>query len=780
MITSRTITPVLISSAALVCALATGCDDELADDAAEPRAAEDVADERDDDDPAGALCEEDPDGGLCGPGLDRPYRHPFQDVALVDGAIPLLDRKDSPAGRRYAAMDTYVDVAEDGRPARHVSSSGIVELERRPLDAEELARARVAREARAALRSEPAVVAPELARALAEAERRPGAAPLTVKINVVRPPGETLQQRVARRIARGEVYTVRDAQQAREDALAEIRDEVARTLAPVTAEIRALGGEVVYACEVGACMTARLSAAQARAIAARPDVQRMNVPGRMEEMGGFDGLHMRESYQYGQFWGAAFDGENVGDDDITFAIVEQGGYRFTHDAFLDGGPGTSDRIRGMYECGDASCVTKDGWYGDEQRDHATMALGSVLADATDGQVSLNADGAVRVSGPAREAQGYLYKVSDTPDAAMRAYNHLVQRPYAPALVSFSIGDTERDPSCTGEDDQSIDVDNLLYENGVLMFAAAGNSGGAVDDCRVISPGSAAGAFTVGGFGGTTTPSDDCAARAAGISASSSWGGSASVLAEGKGRTIVDLTGAYCQRFRTAAGSDTEFVDACGTSFATPSVAGAAITLIDAHKHLISDAIDDPGLLFAWMLNMGDRRGGSGDLSAQFDPRWGAGRIRMRMPNAAGMDTPYYVYSGWTCVDDGEVYTLPINGGNPLSADVDDMKVSIWWYDRRLENGTPIDDIDLAVRTTAGAYVRGSTDPADNKERVHVAPQGRALEVEIVGADVTSDVEGCGTDSMKVFYQVMIEDRDRDDVEGPHWDPVACQGVEPAL
>lgn len=145
-----------------------------------------------------------------------------------------------------------------------------------------------------------------------------------------------------------------------------------------------------------------------------------------------------------------------------------------------------------------------------------------------------------------------------------------------------------------------------------------------------------------------------------------------------------------------------------------------------------------------------------------------------------MDGPFYVYSGWTCVDDGEVVTLTINEGQPLSADIEDMKVSLWWYDRRLEDGTPIDDIDLAVRTTAGAYVRGSTDPTDNKERVHVDPAGRALKVELVGADVTSDGEGCGTNSMKVFYHVLIEDRDRDDPEGPAWDPATCQGVEPAL
>ncbi len=44
---------------------------------------------------------------------DRPVRHPFRGVELVDGRIPLLDVKDSPAGRRYAVVDQGGQLAED-------------------------------------------------------------------------------------------------------------------------------------------------------------------------------------------------------------------------------------------------------------------------------------------------------------------------------------------------------------------------------------------------------------------------------------------------------------------------------------------------------------------------------------------------------------------------------------------------------------------------------------------------------------------------------------------
>lgn len=715
----------------------------------------------------------------CGPGLDRPYRHPFQGVALVDGQIPLLDRKNSPAGHRYAVMDMIGDLAEDGEAPRVVRSSAIVELPRRAMTAEELRERAAARAERARDRlPPPQTIAPQLERILAAADPGRDDEPLTVKINVVRPGSETLQQRMDRRIALGEVYSARDARRVRTAVLEDIRVEVARDLAPIEAAIAGLGGEVVYTCEVGHCLTARLGAAQLRDLAARPEIQRINVPGRFENFGGHDGVQMREAYQYRQFWDRGFDGENAGNPaDITFAILEQEGFRNTHVSFNEGGGSLVDRIAGMFTCSNSSCWQVSGWASADAGDHATAALGSVMADWTDEQFAgTNVDQELSRGAPAREAQGYLYEVLDTPDSAMRAYNHLVQRSPAPALVSLSIGDVERDVSCRGEDDQSIDVDNLLYENGVLIFAAAGNEGGQSDDCRIVSPGAAAGAFTVGGHSGGT-PASVCAARAAPISASSSWGGSDSTYAEGKRRTIVDLTGAYCQRWRSSADSDITVADACGTSFATPSVAGAAADLIDAYKHVRTDFIDDPGVLFTWMLAMGDRAT-TGFIPA-LNNRFGAGRVQLRIPDSQGMDAPWHAYTSWTCVDDGEIVTLPIDDGNALSSDIERMTVNAWWYDRRLEQGVPIDNIDLRVRSTDGTLVKFSNDLYDNKERIHLDPSGKAVEVQLVGTDVTSDGEGCGANSMKVYWQVMIEDDDRDDADGPTWDPANCAGIAPS-
>lgn len=274
-----------------------------------------------------------------------------------------------------------------------------------------------------------------------------------------------------------------------------------------------------------------------------------------------------------------------------------------------------------------------------------------------------------------------------------------------------------------------------------------------------------------------------------MNVNSSWGGSLTSAGEGRRRSIIDITGAYCQARRPVHTSDTAFGTFCGTSAATPSVAGAAITLIDNYKTNFSNFIDDPGGLFTWMLMMGDRSssgqadntGLDGKLWGRFDHRFGAGKLRMRMLNSAGMDAPYYIYNGWTCVDDGEIYIVPMNEGQTLSADVDSAKAVIWWYDRRMQNASSqaIDNIDLRLSTTTGMTLQSSTDPYDNKERVYYRDVGgHAIQLEIIGQSVTADNAGCGSNSMKVYFAILVEDDDRDDADGPSWEPVTCEGVEP--
>jgi hypothetical protein len=81
-------------------------------------------------------CEDDADveDQVCDSFESSYFNHPFQSVAgSEDGAVPLLDVKDDPEGRRYAAVDRAYTDSEEG-PATHYS--GIVTLEQFPLSGE--------------------------------------------------------------------------------------------------------------------------------------------------------------------------------------------------------------------------------------------------------------------------------------------------------------------------------------------------------------------------------------------------------------------------------------------------------------------------------------------------------------------------------------------------------------------------------------------------------------------------------------------------------------------
>jgi hypothetical protein len=145
---------------------------------------------------------------------------------------------------------------------------------------------------------------------------------------------------------------------------------------------------------------------------------------------------------------------------------------------------------------------------------------------------------------------------------------------------------------------------------------------------------------------------------------------------------------------------------------------------------------------------------------------------MRKRDNAGMDAPWGWESGWVCVGPDEIVPISIAGGSTLSSSVDVLKAAIWWYDRRHETGTPIDDIDLYLRYTNGAELMSSASGTDEKERIFISNAGgKALKLEIVGDGVTADEE-CWVNNqwapnkMKVYWAYFYEDSARNDTDGP--------------
>jgi hypothetical protein len=94
----------------------------------------------------------------------------------------------------------------------------------------------------------------------------------------------------------------------------------------------------------------------------------------------------------------------------------------------------------------------------------------------------------------------------------------------------------------------------------------------------------------------------------------------------------------------------------------------------------------------------------------------------------------------------------------------------------LNVGLPADASGL--RHTNGTLIANSN-TFDSKERVYDGSVGgAAIKLVVSGTSVTSDVEGCGTNSMRVWVTALIEDDARLDGDGPTWDATDKIGVQP--
>jgi hypothetical protein len=207
---------------------------------------------------------------------------------------------------------------------------------------------------------------------------------------------------------------------------------------------------------------------------------------------------------------------------------------------------------------------------------------------------------------------------------------------------------------------------------------------------------------------------------------------------------------------------------CCTSSSTPAVTGSASLFRDWFHDVFGTAIDDPGILYANMLLMGDRTRESGSrMTLDFDPLWGAGKLRLRAFDGTGLDGPASWSTGSTCVDDGATVSVNVGSG-VLSSAVDVIRAVIWWYDGRYHDNVDNDNINLRLTYDSGGtnHLVAIGDTLDNRQRIHHVPtvSGVQYKIKLVGSDVTADNEGCGTNSMRVFYSYFTEDSARESEE----------------
>lgn len=509
-----------------------------------------------------------------------------------------------------------------------------------------------------------------------------------------------------------------------------------------------------------------------------------------------DGAELAQGTQNSQFILSNFDGRFNWTNRIKAAQIESVTPRKTHLVYRTNNSSSWSRITNSYECGFFSCSSIN-----QSDRHATRVAQLINADLHDGQdpnvTTINAR--YKTKGMSPESSLISYGLGTgvlnyfSFDEAVEEIIDMSKPPHV-VNMSHSILDYEDlFYTCNGLLDED-EIANDLFENGILLIKSAGNPGNedpgvGINACSIGVPGSAASTFTVNGHGNISS--------AAGALGNVQNGNpSNNAVRSNVDRKTVDLTASKFSASWISHNSDNAYFinnfTAGGTSYSTPIVTGSALNFIDFYRRTFSNYIDNPGVLFSNLLMMGDRDSGSFD--SQHDRVMGAGRIKMRMYNHTGMDYPWRYMRYSFCVDHGEVIRVHFGPNGPQSGkvfnqipnDVEHFKAVIYWYDRRLEDHgkyQKIDKINMRVGSNLtplnsysfglSSYNHGSSE-ADNKEMVYLNLDGstgaqmkeNGITLEIIGANVTSDNEGCGNNSNKVWLTLMYEDGDRDDADGP--------------
>jgi hypothetical protein len=685
-------------------------------------------------------------------GASPVYQHPLQALSDINGLYPIADLQDSPSGQRFAVEES-VQFNEDGTV---VHAGGVVEYPYTTITTAE-------REAIALTKTPWPSPPPPPERLgvslIAAMETADPSTVLDLDIVVVTPQVEPAFVSIEKEIARGNVVTFADVEAKHLELLQEEQARIVTAQTAVSLDIRALGGIMMASCDNMPCLYARLEAGKVNELSEHPGIVTIGLASPVVEDAFIGGNLVGRGSQIRQYIDAGYDGENATNSDIRFAVIENASYHDEHLGFKDGS-GTGTRILDRFNCSGVSCASTTN-FAVPTDDHATYVAGILFGDLRDGQDPLypNATDRVERSGHAPESLGLLYRnTPGTSTGLIKALDHVRGLATKPPVVNLSLS-VEEDLACKGQTASSHAVNNL-FQAGTLVFKSASNTGHAsASDCTVGSPGAAIGAFTVGAHG-DSWEGLETDVRTDVISTESARGGVS--LAEGSFRSIIDLTAFGFRTFlyETPSGYNNA---SHGTSLSTPTVAAAAIDFIDMYKNFNnSNFIDSPGVLFANMLLMGDRKSATGKLLTGFDNLYGAGRLMMRMPTVAGMDAPALWKNSWVCVGHGQRVKVKINSGVALPATVNVLKAAIFWYDRRHGTGQQIDDVDLELFQIGSATPLAKSDSSyDNKERVfYTSPGGKSLELGILGYNVTATDEGCGSGMQRVYYAYFYEDSAR--------------------
>ncbi len=501
---------------------------------------------------------------------------------------------------------------------------------------------------------------------------------------------------------------------------------------------------------------------------ARPDVARIEAVPEMGLDSTNYGEEIRDATQISPFLDESLNGElpsgRSAVNDIYIGISDSK-IDIDHPAWKDCST-CGSRLVGAWQWNGTAWVADT--VGTTSSSHGTAVTGQALADLTQNQDSTYTVSADQLARTGMTTESSFAAIDSYAGGMTRSIEQAITLDVDIVNMSGSWGPGT---DCDTEDTLIDAVDDAM-KDGIFFVNTPGNNGHVGSSCTVDLPGTASGSFTANDYDVRSVAD----LNAATIASDACRGGDV------HGRAVIDLVAPEGREGAMGAQYNNTYANGgYGTSLAAPVITGAAANF---KHHFISvfgtSAANTVGNLYAHMLLMGDgelESGGTATATTPLDNVWGAGRMRMRMFNSAGMDAPWRIrWFNWV-LDDGDAatwYVNPDGGGvnQPVSSDAEWFKAALWWHEPNLGASETSADIQTKVCKTGTCYTHSSTNPQAHRLWLGNVLGGQTWEVTVTGLSVPASTDAdyyYGQQKRQMFLAFFYEDRDRDDADGPSAD-----------
>lgn len=434
----------------------------------------------------------------------------------------------------------------------------------------------------------------------------------------------------------------------------------------------------------------------ARALLDQPDVIDVQTAAATLPLAAYTGVESTNGTLLSTFYNAGYTGAvgHTASAPVRFALIESNAGTVFNPSHVGWKRSGVSRVVSTRNCGVSGCPTVTT--SSSGPDHATevgwVAAGSIQAGQDAAYPGSNTTAQRARSGHAAAPSIYFYADGGNSDGVKRAIDRAIADGADVINLSLGIGgNCDATANWSGINGALQSAQNA----GIVTLAAAGNSGNS-GGCTIGYPGLRPENLAVAALNSTNSAS---VYTSLGIASYSSRGGVPIRRFDGLSITTagVDIAapGDFTDNFTNGTntyGSST----ISGTSFATPVLSGAAISLRHAFQALGWSYTNSRALMVN-LLMYGDAWDAvSGGTVQRLSEVSGAGRLRARFPSSASLTAPW----GWGwhsfTIAQGQTVTWPVWDTGPESTALTEWKWAALWDEPDLQN---VADIDFYVYNT---------------------------------------------------------------------------------